>query len=66
MRLNLAINYGGRTEIVDAVNAMLENARVEGNLESLEVTEDAIRRISTQAVWVIRTCYLDLRRNAFE
>lgn len=42
MRLNLAINYGGRTEIVDAVNAMIENARLEGNLESLEVTEDAI------------------------
>ena len=31
-----------RTEIVDAVNAMIENARLEGNLESLEVTEDAI------------------------
>jgi undecaprenyl diphosphate synthase len=42
MRLNLAINYGGRTEIVDAVNAMIENARLEGNLDSLEVTEEAI------------------------
>lgn len=42
MRLNLAINYGGRTEIVDAVNAMIENARLEGNLESLEVTEESI------------------------
>jgi undecaprenyl diphosphate synthase len=42
MRLNLAINYGGRTELVDAVNAMLYNARLEGNLEALEVTEEAI------------------------
>ena len=42
MRLNLAINYGGRTELVDAVNAMIENARHEGNLEALEVTEEAI------------------------
>src|SRR6185437_12100845 len=42
MRLNLAINYGGRTELVDAVNSMIENARNEGNLESLEITEEAI------------------------
>jgi undecaprenyl diphosphate synthase len=42
MRLNLAINYGGRTELVDAVNALLDNARLEGNLDSLEVTENAI------------------------
>jgi undecaprenyl diphosphate synthase len=42
MRLNLAINYGGRTELVDAVNAMIENARDEGNLDALEVTEESI------------------------
>jgi undecaprenyl diphosphate synthase len=42
MRLNLAINYGGRTELVDAVNAMLDNARSEGNLEALEITEESI------------------------
>ncbi|MDQ2844169.1 MAG: isoprenyl transferase [Acidobacteriota bacterium] len=42
MRLNLAINYGGRTELVDAVNAMIENARNEGNLHSLEISEEAI------------------------
>src|SRR5208282_5163959 len=28
--VNLAINYGGRTEIVDAVNAILDLARMEG------------------------------------
>src|SRR5207248_937910 len=42
MRLNLAINYGGRTELVDAVNSILDTARVEGNLDALEVTEEAI------------------------
>jgi undecaprenyl diphosphate synthase len=42
MRLNLAINYGGRTELVDAVNAMIENARNEGNLHALEVTEESL------------------------
>ena len=42
MRLNLAINYGGRTELVDAVNSILDTARVEGNLDALEVTEGAI------------------------
>lgn len=42
MRLNLAINYGGRTELVDAVNAMIENARLEGNLDALEITEESI------------------------
>lgn len=42
MRLNLAINYGGRTELIDAVNALLENARLEGNLDALEVTEEGI------------------------
>lgn len=42
MRLNLAINYGGRTELIDAVNAILENARNEGNLHALEITEDSI------------------------
>ncbi len=42
MRLNLAINYSGRTELVDAINSMLENARREGSLASLEITEEAI------------------------
>ena len=42
MRLNLAINYGGRTELIDSVNAILENARNEGNLHALEITEESI------------------------
>src|SRR3954471_5796904 len=42
MRLNLAINYGGRTELIDAVNSILENAKLEGNLDALEITEEAI------------------------
>jgi undecaprenyl diphosphate synthase len=40
--VNLAINYGGRAEIVDAVNAVLEMARLEGSLESLRMDEDLI------------------------
>src|SRR5947208_13398955 len=43
MRLNLAINYGGRTELIDAVNSIIENAKLEGNLSSLEITEESIR-----------------------
>ena len=42
MRLNLAINYGGRTELIDAMNSILENARIEGNLASLEITEEHV------------------------
>ncbi len=40
--VNLAINYGGRAEIVDAVNAILEVARVEGSLASLKIDEELI------------------------
>jgi len=40
--VNLAINYGGRAEIVDAVNAIIEQARLEGRLSSLIVNEDLI------------------------
>jgi undecaprenyl diphosphate synthase len=40
--VNLAINYGGRTEIVDAVNAILDEARLEGNLATLRIDEEAI------------------------
>jgi undecaprenyl diphosphate synthase len=40
--VNLAINYGGRTEIVDAVNSIIELARMEGRLGSLRVDEDLI------------------------
>src|ERR1700746_2581351 len=34
--VNLAINYGGRAEIVDAVNSILEMARIEGSLDTLK------------------------------
>lgn len=42
MQLNLAINYGGRAEIVDAVNAILDKSRRNGTLESLEITEELV------------------------
>jgi undecaprenyl diphosphate synthase len=44
MILNLAINYGGRTEIVDAVNRLIAGAREDGTLDSLVVDEEAIER----------------------
>lgn len=39
LRLNLAINYGGRAEIVDAVRALVDQAR---RGEAVEVTEESI------------------------
>lgn len=42
LRVNLAINYGGRSEIVDAVNAILEEARQKGRLSTLRVTEQSL------------------------
>jgi len=40
--VNLAINYGGRSEIVDAVNTIIEMARLEGSVDSLKVDEELI------------------------
>jgi undecaprenyl diphosphate synthase len=40
--VNLAINYSGRAEIVDAVNALLEKARASGRSSSCHIDEAAI------------------------
>src|SRR5438552_14516735 len=37
--VNLAINYGGRAEIVDAVNSILEMARLDGSIAALRMDE---------------------------
>lgn len=42
MRLNVAINYSGRTELVDAINAIIEDARLEGRLRDLQIDEESI------------------------
>src|SRR4051812_39156039 len=42
MRLNLAINYSARNELVDAVNALIDEARVKDRLDSLVVDERMI------------------------
>jgi undecaprenyl diphosphate synthase len=42
--LNLAINYGGRAEIVDAVNRLLEDAQRRGTLSQLKVDEELLGR----------------------
>ena len=44
MRVNLAINYGARAEIVDAVNALIEDAREAGSLDDLQVDEESVAR----------------------
>jgi undecaprenyl diphosphate synthase len=40
--VNLAINYGGRAEIVDAINSVLEMARLDGSLSTLKFDEELI------------------------
>jgi undecaprenyl diphosphate synthase len=48
MRLNLAINYSARNELVDTFNTLIDEARIEGRLSSLVVDEEMIeRRLST-------------------
>jgi undecaprenyl diphosphate synthase len=42
MRLNLAINYSARVELTDAVNAIIDEARIEGRLSGLVVNEKMI------------------------
>jgi len=42
MRLNVAINYSGRAELVDAINAIIGDARLEGRLRDLRIDEEAI------------------------
>ena len=37
--VNLAINYGGRAEIVDAVNAILDMARLDGSIDRCRSTK---------------------------
>ncbi len=41
MRLNVAINYSGRAELVDAINAIVEDAR-KGTLRDQPINEEAI------------------------
>jgi undecaprenyl diphosphate synthase len=42
LQVNLAINYGGRAELADAFNALLVQARANGGLDGLSVTEEDI------------------------
>jgi undecaprenyl diphosphate synthase len=42
MRLNVAINYSGRAELVDALNAIIQEARLEGRLRDLRIDEQSI------------------------
>ncbi|HLK22900.1 MAG TPA: isoprenyl transferase [Bryobacteraceae bacterium] len=42
MRLNVALNYSGRSELVDAVNSLIDDARLEGRLRDLHIDEESI------------------------
>ncbi len=42
MRLNVALNYSGRSELVDAVNSLIDDARIEGRLRDLHIDEESI------------------------
>ena len=42
MRLNVALNYSGRAELVDALNAIVEEARLQGRLRDLRIDEEMI------------------------
>ncbi len=42
MRLNLALNYSGRAELVDALSAIVEEARAGKRLDSLRIDEQMI------------------------
>lgn len=44
LQVNLAINYGGRAEVVDAVNAWIAESRAAGTLDRLSIDEDDISR----------------------
>ena len=42
MVLTLAINYSGRAELVDAINAIIDSARIDGTLGNLTVDEESL------------------------
>jgi undecaprenyl diphosphate synthase len=54
--VNLAINYGGRTEIVDAVNSIIELARMEGRSPRCGWTRTSSPRTCIPAPLPIPTC----------
>ena len=49
LKVNLALNYSGRADIVDAVNRLIEEARVQGELGSLEISERMLDRVVSTA-----------------
>ena len=44
MVLTLALNYGARTEIVDALRSIIDAARNNGGVDHLNITEDLVSR----------------------
>ncbi|MBY0505320.1 MAG: isoprenyl transferase [Bryobacteraceae bacterium] len=42
LKVNLALNYSGRSDIVDGVNRLIEEARAQGQLGALEISESVL------------------------
>ena len=42
LKVNLALNYSGRSDITGAVNRLIEEARAQGRLGSLEISEEML------------------------
>src|SRR5262249_15563541 len=42
LRVNVAVNYSGRTEIVDALNAIVRDAQRGGSTANLQISEEDI------------------------
>ena len=65
--VNLAINYGGRAEIVDAVNSILEMARLDGSIETLKIDEESDRHLPVHRLLPrSRSADPHFRRNAHQ
>jgi len=43
LKVNLALNYSGRSDIIDGVNRLIEEARAQGQLGSLEISEEMLQ-----------------------
>ena len=49
LKVNLALNYSGRSDIIDGVNRLIEEARAQGQLGSLEVSEAMLEGVISTA-----------------
>jgi len=55
MVLNLALSYGGRDEIVDAVKSILRDSK-SIDIDESAITKDFFQVTSTLPIYLIRIC----------